>query len=143
MPERNNHRGRGENDRGYRRGNDDFHYDIVERFGVVSTSQTGWSKELNRVSWNSKEPKYDLREWSPDHTKMHRGVTFTEAEAMELRDLLDAALNDRGCREVYYQDVREISCDEAGYEGPAADTGPIAEDICDGSEDQDLDSISA
>jgi hypothetical protein len=85
MPERNN------NYNNSRERNADFRFEIVEHFGVVSTSPSGWTKELNRVSWNGKDPKFDFREWSPDHAKMHRGVTFTEEEAVELRELLDAA----------------------------------------------------
>ena len=45
-------------------------YEIINQIGIVSTTSNGWSIELNRVSWNGNEPKYDLRSWSPDHSKM-------------------------------------------------------------------------
>ena len=55
---------------------------------MVSTGSGGWQLELNRVSWNGNEPKYDIRSWSPDHTKMGKGVTLTEEDVIALADLL-------------------------------------------------------
>ena len=37
-------------------------FEITERIGVLSENAKGWTKELNKVSWNEREPKYDLRE---------------------------------------------------------------------------------
>ncbi|WP_071394399.1 YdbC family protein [Bacillus tuaregi] len=64
-------------------------YDIIKTFGSISTSPKGWNKELNLISWNGKEPKYDLRDWAPDHSKMGKGITLTEEELMALKELLD------------------------------------------------------
>lgn len=64
-------------------------YEIVKSLGVLSQSPSGWTKELNMVSWNGREPKYDIREWSPEHAKMGKGVTMTGDEIILLRDLLD------------------------------------------------------
>lgn len=64
-------------------------FNIVQKIGVLSTSAKGWTKELNVIAWNDKEPKYDLREWSPDHKTMSRGVTLTEEEVERLRELLN------------------------------------------------------
>lgn len=64
-------------------------FNIVQKIGVLSTSAKGWTKELNVIAWNDKEPKYDLREWSPDHKTMSRGVTLTEEEVEKLRELLN------------------------------------------------------
>ena len=47
-----------------------------------------WIKELNIVSWNGRLPKYDIRKWSPDHTKMSRGITLSQGEMRELNDVL-------------------------------------------------------
>lgn len=56
-------------------------YNIVRHIAVLSeNTKTGWKKELNIVSWNGNEPKYDIREWSADHIKMGKGVTLTEDE---------------------------------------------------------------
>lgn len=63
----------------------DFKYEIVAHIGVLSTSEKGWTKELNVIKWNDKEPKYDIREWNPDHTKMGKGITMNEEEIGQLR----------------------------------------------------------
>jgi hypothetical protein len=66
----------------------DFKYEIVEELGVLSESAKGWRKELNRISWNGGEPKLDIRDWSPEHEKMGKGVTLTNDEAKALGELL-------------------------------------------------------
>jgi len=67
----------------------DIKFEIKETIGVLSESAKGWTKELSVVSWNDKEPKYDIREWSPDHAKMGKGVTLTSEELKKIRDLLN------------------------------------------------------
>ncbi len=67
----------------------DITVEIVKEIGVLSESNMGWTKELNLVSWNGREPKYDLREWDPDHEKMSKGITLTKEEAVKLRDYLN------------------------------------------------------
>jgi len=64
-------------------------YEIIKKIGVLSTSASGWEKQLNLISWNDREPKYDLREWSPDGEKMGKGVTLTKDELMALKALLE------------------------------------------------------
>lgn len=64
-------------------------YEITKEIGILSENAKGWSKELNMVSWNDREPKYDIRDWSPDHEKMAKGITLSEEEAIALRDLLN------------------------------------------------------
>ena len=71
---------------------DNIQYDIVKHIGILSQSSKGWTKELNRVSWNGREPKYDLREWAPDHEKMGKGVTLSDQECAQLLELLQAEL---------------------------------------------------
>lgn len=70
----------------------DFKYDIVEELGVLSESSKGWTKELNKISWNGGEPKYDIRDWAPEHEKMGKGVTLTDEEAAKLLELLKEKL---------------------------------------------------
>jgi len=65
-------------------------FEIKQTIGILSESPKGWKKELNLVSWNDKDPKYDIREWSPDHSKMGKGVTFTKEELKALKVLLTA-----------------------------------------------------
>ncbi len=66
----------------------DIKYEIVEQIGVLSESAKGWTKELNRISWNDGEPKYDIRDWAPEHEKMGKGVTLNQEEAEKLLALL-------------------------------------------------------
>ena len=65
-------------------------YEITREIGSIGESARGWSKELNLVSWNDREAKYDLREWSPDHSRMGKGVTMTLDELIMLKKLLNA-----------------------------------------------------
>ncbi|TYQ13079.1 UNVERIFIED_CONTAM: hypothetical protein Cloal_4128 [Acetivibrio alkalicellulosi] len=67
----------------------DIKFEIKEKIGVLAESSRGWTKELNLVSWNGKEPKYDLREWDPEHEKMGKGVTLSEEELKELKIILN------------------------------------------------------
>ena len=64
-------------------------YEIVKKVGVLSKSTSGWAKELNLISWNDRPPKYDIRDWSADHSQMGRGVTLSREEMLALRDLLN------------------------------------------------------
>ena len=66
----------------------DIKYEITKHIGVLSEGAKGWTKELNLVSWNDREPKYDLREWSPEHEKMGKGITLSDDEAAILKGLL-------------------------------------------------------
>lgn len=68
--------------------NTELKFEIINQIGIISTSSGGWQLELNRVSWNGKEPKYDLRSWAPDHEKMGKGITLTEEDVIALAELL-------------------------------------------------------
>lgn len=65
-------------------------YEIVKELGVISESSKGWTRELNMVSWNDNAPKYDVRDWNPDHTRMTKGITMTEEELKKLVELFNA-----------------------------------------------------
>lgn len=64
-------------------------FEIEKELGIIAESTKGWKKELNLISWNGKEAKYDIREWSPEHEKMGKGVTLTAEELKKLRDVLN------------------------------------------------------
>jgi hypothetical protein len=64
-------------------------FEVIETVAVLSESKKGWKKELNLISWNDREPKYDVREWNEDHSRMGKGVTFSLSELKELRDALN------------------------------------------------------
>lgn len=67
----------------------DIKYEITKELGALSVNAKGWSKEINLVSWNDREPKYDIRDWSEGHEKMGKGVTLTCEEVKKLRDILN------------------------------------------------------
>jgi len=63
-------------------------FEIIKNIGTLSESSKGWIKELNLVSWNERDPKYDIRDWDPEHQKMGKGVTLTEEELKKLKEIL-------------------------------------------------------
>jgi hypothetical protein len=76
----------------------DLKYEIIKKIGVLSKSGpalrasegSGWAKELNLISWNDRDPKYDLRDWSADGSKMGKGVTLSKEELIALKELLNS-----------------------------------------------------
>ena len=66
----------------------DIKFEIKKHIGVLSESAKGWKKEINLISWNSRDPKYDIREWSPKREKMGKGVTLSADELSTLKSLL-------------------------------------------------------
>lgn len=64
-------------------------YDIEEEIGKLSEAANGWTKELNLVSWNGREAKYDLRDWDANHEKMGKGITLNLEELKALRWILN------------------------------------------------------
>lgn len=76
-----------------------FKFEIINELGVISGSSKGWKKELNRISWSGHEPKYDIRDWSDDHSKMGKGITLSETELRKLKELID--------KEIEYLDSEE------------------------------------
>lgn len=67
-------------------------FEIINELGAISEGSKGWRKELNRISWNGGEPKYDIRDWAPNHERMGKGVTLTEYELRQLKELIDAEI---------------------------------------------------
>ncbi len=64
-------------------------YEITEEIGKLSESGTAWGKELNLISWNDREAKYDIRDWAPEHAKMGKGITLTKEELKALKEILN------------------------------------------------------
>ena len=64
-------------------------YEIIKNIGVLSKSASGWAREVNLISWNDRDAKYDIREWSADHEKMGKGVTLSKEELLALKELLN------------------------------------------------------
>lgn len=66
----------------------DIKFEIIKNVGILSETEKGWKKELNLISWNEKEPKYDIRDWNSDHTRMGKGITLTLDEYEKLKEIL-------------------------------------------------------
>ncbi len=66
----------------------DIKFEIKQQIGTISERGKGWTKELNLISWNGGSPKYDIRDWAPDHEKMGKGITLTEEEVRTLYKIL-------------------------------------------------------
>ena len=67
----------------------DIKFEITQHIGVLSEGSKGWKKEINRVSWNDREPKIDIRDWDPDHLKMGKGITLSDEDLIALSALLN------------------------------------------------------
>ncbi len=67
----------------------EFKYDVTEELGVIS-DRGDWTKELNMISWNGREPKYDIRDWTVGKSKMGKGVTLSLEEIKALKELLNS-----------------------------------------------------
>ena len=67
----------------------DFKYEILDNFGVFFNSKNGWTKEINIISWNGADGKVDIRSWSPDHSRMGKGISLTVEEFKALKELMN------------------------------------------------------
>ncbi len=67
----------------------EFTYEITERIAVLSTNASGWERQLNMISWNGNPPKYDIRDWSPDGSRMAKGISMTKEDLIALKDILN------------------------------------------------------
>ena len=72
----------------------DIKYEIMQTFGSLSQPSKAWTKELNLISWNGGEPKYDIRQWAPEHMRMGKGISLSREEAVELKRLLEECLGE-------------------------------------------------
>ena len=68
----------------------EFTYEVTEKIGTLSQSTNGWSRQLNLISWNGRAPKYDIRDWAPDESKMGKGVSLSLEEVKILKDILNS-----------------------------------------------------
>ena len=70
----------------------DLTFEIVEQYGKLAEGKGGWRTELNLVSWGGRPAKYDIRDWSPDHTQMSKGITLSGEELAVLKEIIDEIL---------------------------------------------------
>ena len=69
-----------------------FKFEIIQNIAVLSPEKSGWTKEINLVSYNGAPPKYDIRTWDPNHEKMGKGITLTKEELTQLESVLKELL---------------------------------------------------
>lgn len=67
----------------------EFTKEIKRNVGELSSTAKGWKREINLISWNKKPVKIDIREWSPDHEKMGKGIALNKQELIKLKEILD------------------------------------------------------
>ena len=73
----------------------DFKFEVTKFIGSLNGETRGWHKELNMISWNDAEPKYDIRTWTgTDHERMGKGISLTREELAALRDLINIELSE-------------------------------------------------
>lgn len=63
-------------------------YEITEKIAVLS-EKGNWTKELNKVSWNERAAKYDIRDWNHEEGKIGKGITLSDEEAEVLKEALN------------------------------------------------------
>lgn len=92
-------------------------FKLVERLGVLDHHKTGWAREVNIVSWNGGQPKFDIRDWDPDHERMSRGITLHEREAIKLTKILAQRLqlDNEEQKNMYYSDQQVSSSRAESY----------------------------
>ena len=57
----------------------EIQYEIVKEIAVLSTGDSGYTKEINLIAWNGNEPKDDIRSFTPAREKYRQGSTLTKA----------------------------------------------------------------
>lgn len=107
---------------------DEVSYDVISHIGILATYQTGWTKELNIVSWNGGMAKYDIRDWNEPHTQMSRGITLHKEEARKLMELLKDRFKgfDAEPRRKYYRSRKPVDDSAAPIDGGAVERDRIA-----------------
>ena len=71
----------------------EIQYEMIKEIAVLSTSDSGYTKEINMISWKGNEPKYDIRNFSPNREKCGKGITLTADEAAALLKALQKEVN--------------------------------------------------
>ena len=73
-------------------GREQITFEITEHIGVLCVYHTGCNMVLILVSWYGISPKYDIRDWAPEHEKMGKGTTLSEEEMKILKEILGELL---------------------------------------------------
>ena len=75
---------------------DEINYEIVQPIGVIKTTSAYWTREVNIISWSGRPARFDIRDWSPEHNKPYKGLTFTKEEMYKLCELIEKYKKENG-----------------------------------------------
>lgn len=98
----------------------DVTYEIMEEIGIISTSDTGWTREINLVRWNGGVAKYDIRDWDPYHERMSKGITLTEDEMRRMLNLMRRRRSNARNRRTAVREESVVSAEETAVSTEAA-----------------------
>ena len=65
--------------------------EVIEKCGVIMERNGGYSLELRYVSWNGKDPKYDIRPWKMNDDGNEicgKGITLSGEELEKLGEIM-------------------------------------------------------
>lgn len=64
-------------------------FKICKHIGKLCEFNNGYTKEFNLVSWNNREPVYDIRTWNKEYKEFKDGVKITQNEMLKLKRILN------------------------------------------------------
>ena len=67
-------------------------YEVIEECGTVATLKNGDELKLRFMSWNGRDPKYDLRPWGVDDSGEEvclKGIGLTGEQLEALGELIN------------------------------------------------------
>ena len=70
---------------------DTIKYEVKEECGLVAKLKNGDEIKLRYMSWNGREPKYDIRTWYTDedgNEKCRKGIGLTGEQLIELGKII-------------------------------------------------------
>ena len=70
---------------------DDFKYEVIEECGSLPARSNGDVVKIRYISWNGRDPKYDIRVWSTDddgNERCGKGVGLSGEELEGIYDLI-------------------------------------------------------
>lgn len=63
-------------------------FEIIKNLILLEEYKNGWTKEINLVSWNDKDPVIDIRTWGKNKEVIGKGITLTDEEFKRIRKLI-------------------------------------------------------
>jgi len=77
--------------------NDEINYEVIEECGALTPRGKAGTVKLRYLSWNGRDPKYDLRVWTTDddgNEKCGKGIGLSGEELEELYDVIGKLINE-------------------------------------------------